>query len=112
MASVRPRRQEHISEGGQPCSNQTLLRRLESYQARSEQRYPDQQIGERKFPVTLRAMNADLETDFRDQQDKLTVLQDSRDTLENGTQAAADLDNKIAETKGLILSYQALKYYE
>ena len=64
------------------------------------------------LPTKVRAMNPDLETDFRYQQENLTVLQATRDSLKDGTQAAADSDNKIAETRDLILSYQTLKYYE
>ena len=57
-------------------------------------------------------MNSALETDFLNQQQRLAVLEATRDSLEDGSSAAADSDNAIAEVKDLILSYQTLKYYE
>jgi hypothetical protein len=57
-------------------------------------------------------MLAHLEKDFANQQRMLVLLQAQRRRLEEGCQMANEYDRKIMVAESLILSYEALKWYE
>jgi hypothetical protein len=57
-------------------------------------------------------MDSYLEEDFTNQQTMLLTLLDQRKSLQDGSQAADESDRKITVAESLILSYEALKWYE
>jgi hypothetical protein len=57
-------------------------------------------------------MLAHLEKDFANQQRTLVMLRAQRRGLEEGCQVANEYDRKIMVAENLILSYEALKWYE
>jgi hypothetical protein len=58
------------------------------------------------------AMLTHLEKDFADQQQMLVILRAQRRRLEEGCEVANEYDRKIMVAENLILSYEALKWYE
>jgi hypothetical protein len=57
-------------------------------------------------------MRPDLEADFRNQEALLLRLIAERLEVADGTPAAEELDQQIAKVKGLVRSYQTVKWYE
>jgi hypothetical protein len=57
-------------------------------------------------------MLADLEKDFANQQRTLVTLLTQRKRMNEGSQVADEFDRKIMAAENLILSYEALKWYE
>lgn len=57
-------------------------------------------------------MDPYLEQDFAEQQTKLMTLLDDRKNLQHGSPEAAESERQITAAENLILSYQALKWYE
>jgi hypothetical protein len=57
-------------------------------------------------------MLAHLEKDFANQQRTLVTLLAQRKRMNEGSQVADKFDRKIMVAENLILSYEALKWYE
>lgn len=57
-------------------------------------------------------MRPDLEINFRNQEALLLRLIADRLDVLDGTPAAVELDRQIANVKGVVLSYQIVKWYE
>jgi hypothetical protein len=59
-----------------------------------------------------RKMHPNLEVDFRNQQTSLLRLIAERLDLQDGTTAAEEVDQQIAQAKDRVHSYQAIKWSE
>jgi hypothetical protein len=57
-------------------------------------------------------MLAHLEKDFAHQQRTLVALRAQRRRVNEGSQVADEFDRKIMVAENLILSYEAIKWYE